>query len=129
MITLGTETVLISGVVDSDLLAILADVRVVSLSHLGLMLLVSSVLGVSLLVSGDSVSGLVSEGVRSVLSALVVGLDDGGLLVGRVGLMLVVLGLVVLLLVLSDGRGSDDGQQGAGHDQLKVKRIETMLER
>lgn len=121
MISLGTEAVLVSGVVDSDLLAILADVRVVSLSHLGLVLLLASVLGVSLLVSGDSVSGLVREGVRSVLSALVVGLDDGGLLVGRVGLVLVVLGLVVLLLVLSDRRGSNDRQKGAGHDQLQEK--------
>lgn len=119
MVSLGTESVLISGVVNGDLLSVLSDVRVVSLGHLRLVLLVSGVLGVSLLVGGDSVGGLVVESVGSVLSALIVGLGDDGVLVSRL-LLVVVLGLVLLVLVSTDGGGSHDSQEGAGHDDLVV---------
>lgn len=115
MVSLGTESVLISGVVHGDLLSVLSDVRVVSLGHLRLVLLVSGVLGVSLLVGGDSVGGLVVESVGSVLAALVVGLGDDGVLVSR---LLLVMVLMLLVLVSTDGGGSHDSQEGAGHDDL-----------
>lgn len=120
MVSGGTESVLIGAVVHGDLLAVLAHVRVVSLGDLGLVLLVSGVLHVSLLVGGDAVGGLVLEAVGSVLAALLIGLDDGGVLVSR--LLVAVLGLVLLVLVSTDGGGSHDRQKGAGHDDLEEKR-------
>lgn len=50
---------------------------------------------------------------------MVIGLDDRGVLIRRLLAAMVVLGLVVLLLVLSDGRGSGHGQKGAGDNDLK----------
>lgn len=116
MITGGTEAVLISDVVHSDLVAVLIGVRVESLGDLDLMVLLAGVLHVSMLLLVDAIGSLELVLVGAVLVRVRLALEDWDVLVllllllvvsGSVGdgrwLMVVVIVLLLLLFVLDNG--------------------------
>lgn len=116
MITGGTEAVLISDVVHSDLVAVLIGVRVESLGDLDLMVLLAGILHVSMLLLVDAIGSLELVLVRTVLVRVRLALKDWDVLVllllllvinGGVGdgrwLMVVVILLLLLLFVLDNG--------------------------
>lgn len=135
MVSNGTESVLISDVLDRVLLAVISLVRVVSLSHISLVLL-SLVLDLTMLDNLDSVSGLVTELVcglgllglelhnRDVLllslmmMVLVVGLG-----LGLISVVLLSLLLIVVLLVGGARSGHSDCHQGRQDNELRRRRM------
>lgn len=98
MIADGTEAVLVRNVVHSDLVAVLVGVRVGSLGHLNLVLLLARVLHVSVLLLVDAVGRLELVLVGAVLVLVRLALDDRDVL-ARLLLLHLVLVLVVLLLL------------------------------